>query len=340
MTIGFFGGKMLPLHRGHAYVATQASNMCDNLFIGLSHSKARDEQLCAKGRMAYIPADIRMMWLNMLTKGMPNVKTFEFEDTDGIEYTSWKEGAEKVRAVVGNQIDFVFGSEPSYEQVFRELYPEAEYILIDEGRNFFPTSSTEIRKGGAFEHWNMLLNVSRPYFVKKVVVLGTESCGKSTLVRNLALTYDTVFVEEFGRTMCEEVNGLPLADKYEYIAYGHKMLEYERTGIANKVLFIDTEATVTQYYRNLYTEAKEKDGQIFREIIKLQKHDLYIYLSPDVKQVDDGLRQHGTRKQRAYNDIILRGLLDENGIEYVIVDGSYQDRYLKSIELVNKLLRS
>ena len=37
----------------------------------------------------------------------------------------------------------------------------------------------------------------RPFFVKRVVIMGPESVGKSTLTKNLAKHYNTNFVEEY-----------------------------------------------------------------------------------------------------------------------------------------------
>jgi len=338
MKIGMFAGKFLPLHRGHSYVTIQASNMCDRLFLGLSHSELRDRSLCAKGKMAYVPANIRREWIQMLVRDMPNVEVFDFDDEDDETYDSWHEGATKIRQIIGKPIDYVFGSEPSYADIFRKLYPEAEYVRIDDGRKFFPMSSTRIREEGVFKHWGMLPDVVRQYFVKKICVVGTESCGKSTLVRNLAKTYDTAYVEEFGRIICEEVNGIPLAPRYPDIAAGHRLLVYERTKIANRLLFIDSDAMVTNYYLNLYTNVPDKGSALYKEFAYLQNYDLYIYLTPDVEWIDDGLRDHGTDKQRRENDVVLRELLDSNNIKYTMVGGSYQDRYLQSLELVNKLM--
>ena len=341
MTIGFFGGKMLPLHRGHGYVITQASNMCSELWVGLSHSEERDRALCEGLKMDYVSPDVRLMWLNMLVKDMPNVHVFDFED-NSLHYNKWEDwrgGAKLVRKAIGKSIDLVFGSEESYRETFGNLYPEAEYRVIDAGRKFFPTSSTQIRQEGPLKHWNMLLNVVRPHFVKKVCILGTESCGKSTLVRNLARTYDTEFVAEYGRTMCEEVNGIPLKDKYPFIAYAHQMDVYEKTKTANKILFIDTDSTVTEFYLRLYTNADGADCRLYREMARFQDYDLYIYLTPEVEWVNDGLRQHGTAEERGANDAMLKDLLRNYGINSVEVGGSWQDRYMTSIELVNNLLK-
>ena len=90
------------------------------------------------------------------------------------------------------------------------------------------------------------------YYTKKICIVGTESCGKSTLVRNLAKYFNTSFVEEAGRVVCEEVGleNMQEADYFE-ILFKHKMLEKEMLDKANKVLLIDTDSLITLYYYNM-----------------------------------------------------------------------------------------
>ncbi|MDR7077358.1 NadR type nicotinamide-nucleotide adenylyltransferase [Neobacillus niacini] len=110
-----------------------------------------------------------------------------------------------------------------------------------------------------YRHWEYIPNFVKPYFVKKIVLVGTESCGKSTLTKNLAKIYNTTYVEEYGRTVCEELggcDGIMIKEDYQKIAYGHKMAEYQAIEKANKLVFIDAEANVTQFYSNLYNNQK------------------------------------------------------------------------------------
>lgn len=58
-----------------------------------------------------------------------------------------------------------------------------------------------------YKYWDFIPNIAKEYFVKKVVIVGTESCGKSTLVHNIALYYNTNYIKEYGRTICEELGG-------------------------------------------------------------------------------------------------------------------------------------
>ena len=72
--------------------------------------------------------------------------------------------------------------------------------------------------------WNFVPNVVKPYFTKKVCIIGTESCAKSTLTRNLAKYFNTTCVEEVGRDICEEVGGAEnmQVEDYYRIAIQHK----------------------------------------------------------------------------------------------------------------------
>lgn len=334
--VGFYGGKFLPLHQGHVYAIIKASTMVDELYVVLTHSEKRDQELCEGSKLTFIPSRIRLRWLSQLTKDMKHVKVIEVEDYDGDEDYNWKEGALKIKEAIGKNIDVVFSSERGYDPIFQELYPEATHVLIDEKREQVPISATEIRKKGVFTYWDYIPEVAKPYFVKKIVILGTESCGKSTLTRNLALIYNTTYVSEYGRDVCEELggcDGIMLDEDYPLIAYGHKLKEYEASKRANKIVFIDTEAAVTQFYAELYNQ---KTQQVLNEIAKLQRYDLCLFLEPDVKWVDDGLRVHGEQKVREDNNQRLKEFLNEYGIPFVSISGNYQERLEKAIKLIRE----
>lgn len=55
--------------------------------------------------------------------------------------------------------------------------------------------------------WEYIPEVCRDHYVRKILVVGGESTGKSTLVENLALAYNTNFVREIGRDTCEYAGG-------------------------------------------------------------------------------------------------------------------------------------
>jgi HTH-type transcriptional regulator, transcriptional repressor of NAD biosynthesis genes len=339
MKVGFIGGKFLPLHMGHVYAITKAACMVEELHIILSYSEKRDRALCEGSKIPYIPFNIRLRWLSQLTKDMENVTVHGIEDHAASDQLyDWEEGAKLINEAIGKPIDTVFSSEPSYSPIFQLNYPEAMHVILDESRRQIPISATKIREEGPYVHWEHIPPMVRPYFVKKVVIVGTESCGKSTLTRYLGNIFNTTYVEEYGRTVCDELggcDGILLIEDYQRIAYGQKMLENQAIQQANKVVFIDTEAIVTQYYSKLYNSQQQK---ILDAIIKTQQYDLWLFMEPDVKWVDDGLRIHGDQIIRENNHQEMIRLLNSYGIEYHVVSGNYADRLDKVIGLVNQLI--
>ena len=338
-TVGMYGGKFLPPHMGHLYLITQAACMVDELYVVLSYSKVRDEKLAKQGNIKGLPYQLRLRWLTQLTRDMENVKVIAVEDAaEDDETYDWKKGSDDIKAAIGKPIDIIFGSVLEYAPIFKEQYPSAHYEIIDPNRETFPISATKIRTEGVFKNWEFIPDVIKPYFVKTIVIVGTESCGKSTLVKYLAKTFNTHYVEEYGRTLTDELGaceGIMIEDDYYQIAYGHKMKEAEAKKQANKLLFIDTEAIVTQYYAKLYLG---ESYPLLDEIIKKQDYDLWLFLEPDVLWVDDGTRSFGGQEVRKQNNDQLKEMLKQYGVSYEIIQGNYQERYSSAIHKVKNLM--
>ena len=184
----------------------------------------------------------------------------------------------------------------------------------------------------------MIPKVAQPHYVKKVAIVGVESTAKTTTTISLANLFNTNFVEEYGRLRCIELgNGSELLQDYNYQEFvmGQKHEEYRKVLDANKVMFIDSEAVVSQYYAKMY---QGHELPFIEGIIDTQDYDLYIYLENDVDWVDDGLRTFSDTETRNTTNDILKGMFKERGIEVVTVKGNYQERLNQCIKLVNELL--
>jgi HTH-type transcriptional repressor of NAD biosynthesis genes len=339
--VGMYGGKFLPIHMGHVYSMIRASTMVDELHVIVSYDELYEKALCVGGgKIPHIPYTVRLRWWHQITKDMPHVHVHAVEEiqTGTFRYSDWERGRDGIVKAVGKAIDTIFSSEHSYTEFFDKLYPNAQHVVLDADRTTYNISATKLRTEGVMKHWNMLPEVVKPYFVKQVVVVGTESCGKSTLVRNLANLYNTTYVEEFGRTYYERLGNcvdITLTEDYPEIAFEHKYHEKKQLEKANKVLFIDTEAVVTQYYSMLYLNQRQP---ILDEIAKLQKYDLWLFLEPDVEWINDGTRTFGEQEIRDDNNKYLKQLLKERNIEYTCVSGNYQERLEKTVHIVNGLV--
>ena len=336
--IGMYGGKFLPVHLGHVNAMVMASTIVDELHVVVSYDEEYEKEVFEGTGMKPISAVQRLRWWSEITADLDHVFVHSVEEKQTGKFGDWMAGAKAIKASVGKEIDTVFSSESSYNEYFNELYPDAEHIVLDNDRELFDISATKIRDEGPYVHWQMIPQEVRPYFVKKIAVIGTESSGKSTLVRNLARVYNTSYVEEYGRTYYNKFKdsmSITLESDYHEIAFEHKYHERMQTQTANKVLFIDTEAIVTQYYSELYV-GKRLD--ILTEVAKLQKYDLHIYLEPDVAWVNDGMRVHGNQSIREENNRKLKQMFNEAGIDYVIVTGNYEERFERCKALVKEIM--
>lgn len=333
-TVGFIGGKFLPFHLGHVYVILAASNYVDTLYVVLSSSKNRDRELCERDGIKYIPAEVRLSWLGEAFSSLENIKIIHIEDDHWDSDYDWEEGANMIKKTIRQPIDYVFSSETSYDNYFKKYYPCSKHIIVDDKRKTITVSATEMRKN-LYKYWDKLPNCVKSYFTKKIAIVGTESCGKTTLVKKLAKFYNTNYVHEIGRDYSERYSNKLTEEMFDQIAMEHFLLQIERSKESNKILLVDSDAVVTQYYLDMYLPGKK--SKLIDEIIKLQDYDLVIYLEPDIKWVDDGLRFAGEESERKRNNERLKQMFNERGIKFISVSGDYTERFNKSRELIDGL---
>jgi HTH-type transcriptional repressor of NAD biosynthesis genes len=333
---GVIIGKFLPLHLGHVNFINRSSTKTDKLVVVVCHS-SRDKKMCEEYGIPEITVKDRLRWLHTIYQDIPHIEIRSLDESSIPAYPDgWKEFVGLLKETVPEKIDFVYSGEPSYDSFFKELLPEAEHILIDPERTGYNISGTQIRKN-PYKNWEYLPAVVRPFFCKKVVLIGTESCGKTTLTKFLAKAFNTSWAEEYGRNyVYEECGGNE--DNLEYgdyikIAMHQKKLEAEAVRHSNKIVFIDTEAIVTQFYCKLY---EGKEDPAIDEIIKRQNYDLWLYLENDVKWVDDGLRKNGSDKERNKGKKILAELLEKYNIadKVKMISGNYEERLDKALEII------
>ncbi|AEW02535.1 ATPase [Niastella koreensis] len=172
--------------------------------------------------------------------------------------------------------------------------------------------------------------------MKKVVVIGPESTGKSTLCEQLAKYYKTTWVPEYAREYLT-VNGMNYTfEDLLTIAQGQVALEesYIEKAKDASLLFIDTD----QYVMKVWGEfVFGKCHQWTLDQITKRKYDLYLLCNIDLPWAYDVLREYpdpGPRK-KLYN--IYRNILLNQSVPWVEISGNYDERFQKAINAVNDL---
>ena len=329
--VGMYGGSFNPLHNGHKECLLKAAAMCEELYV----------VICSRKEASDIDEKIKYRWVYSLTSHIGNVHIILLEDRtkNKKDYTEkyWDEDSRKVKAAIGKKIDVVFcGSDYDENSFWNKCYPESELYIFPRDEY----SSTAIREN-IYAHWEWLPLCVRPYYVKKVLIIGSESCGKSVLTINLAHHYNTNYLEEVGRdlSMLSGTDEMMLPEDYTRILLEHKDKEIQLMKQSNKILFEDTDCLITRFFMDFLENGNEDNKKLAESIAALNHYDLILHAEPDVEFVQDGDRSEEIAANRQLYSDRIEKLYEKYGFKCERISGSYVERYEKAIELVDKLFR-
>ena len=306
----------------HKSLINFASKNCDILNVVLCyHNKEK------------IPGRIRLKWLQNELSNFENVnlislkyKKEKLPDTSIFSASVSELWADEFKKLLP-QTDVVFTSEEYGNYVAKAM--NIEHISFDKGRMQIPISATAIRKS-PFKYWNYICNEAKPYFVKRISILGSESTGKSMLTERLADYYNTVYVGEVGREIVEKTE-LCNAEDLIQIATIHSKKITKQILKANKLLFVDTDLNITKSYSSFLFNQELKTSA-WQE--KANKSDLYFFLETDCPYIQDGTRLN--KKQREKLSLSHKKILEISHIPYISIKGNWEDRFQKVREIIDE----
>ena len=192
----------------------------------------------------------------------------------------------------------------------------------------------------------------------KVVVIGPESTGKSTLCELLAQHYNTQWCPEFAREFLL-THGMDYTyDDLLYIAKGQLAMEDEyESSIVNgqwaikkeqvsdihspltihhsPLLFIDTDMYVMKVWCE-FVFGKCHDWILGQ--IKRRKYDLYLLCNIDLPWVKDELREYPDPAPREKLYTIYKDIMINQSTPWVDISGDHNERTQKAIKAVDRLV--
>jgi NadR type nicotinamide-nucleotide adenylyltransferase len=168
--------------------------------------------------------------------------------------------------------------------------------------------------------------------VKRVLITGAESTGKSELAMGLAHHFGGILVPEYAREYVEKLDRPCLYSDVEHIAEWQKKAYHDQRPHGSLVFF-DTWLIITRVW---FEVVFQKVPSWLDEQIRQARFDLVLLCHTDLPWISDGIRENGGERrewlQERYQELIRL-----YGWNFYTVDGLGAERLNKAIQLIEKL---
>ena len=372
MKVGICFGGYCPMHQGHLDVIMRAKKENDVCFVVVCgyDNEPRSWEI-------NLNLDERYHLINNFFCNDEQIIVLKINDTElGIDESmsdhNWTVWQNKVKELIfGNEhwrgpyikyqkIDEKtsditwYVAEPFYKtSIERNNVMNGKVILIDK---LNPVSGTLIRNN-PIKYWNKISKPFKPYLCKNILIIGTASEGKSTLVRDISNYFDIPHAWEYGRGYIEDRDiqdtDLTVDDFKEFLKGQISICNNFRTQSKNGIFISDTDNCVTLMYAKAYSsnpemQINEDDYKVlYNEAKRLHKNNKFkwdhIYVFPPSKNfVDDGSRYMGqaSMEERNKNFEILQKLIQEfyPDVSKTYLNGSFLENFNEVKNYINSLI--
>lgn len=358
--VGVVLGSFSPLHKGHLDLIYQAKKECMGgalvVVCGYDNDKGwpkmtlkeryqmvrqyfRDDPLVAvyalsddeMGIAEYATRQNEWQWSTWLSH--------LFSDVIATNDPSIKEDP-AYEAFVAKQLTFYTG-EQAYSDDLQAL--GCKTVLLNRQLNLI--SGTMIRDN-PIRHWNEIAWTYHRKFSHNILITGTASEGKTTLVEDIGRYFNLPYSFEWARSYIEKhMIGDWEFDARDFLAFLTGQYNYNRDCLEsphnNGIFVSDTDCIVTKMYAKYY--AMDKDMALTMDeylniiepvadvFIKKSHWDKIFMVLPRGQFVDDHTRymKHSSIKAREELASILLDELDKAGLrdKVEVIDGGYQSNF-------------
>lgn len=352
---GLVLGKLYPPHRGHAHLIEEAAARCSRVTVVILGSQV--QRISPEQRADWVRTWIEESGLSRRTGA--EITVISALDDAPVDYdsdTAWTAHTEIIRRLLTLHglppLDAVISSEEYGTRLAEELGASA--VVLDPARAAEPVSATGIR-ADLTAGWEDILPAARRGLSTRIVIVGAESTGTTTLSRALAEHYRSrwpslEFVPEWGREYtyikhAELVKTQPGAtvedlvwtpEDFVSIAREQNRIE-DAAAEALPLVIADTDAWATVLWERFYLG----DGEPASAAEGAAVGPRAVYLVTDHVGVPfeaDGWRE-GEHRRAEMTEWFLEGLA-ASGHSWVLLRGSKQERLDYAIRIIDPLLDS
>ena len=367
-SVGVVFGSFAPLHQGHLDLIMRAKKENDGgaLVIVCGYDGDKGEPL--------MPHRKRYRYVREFFADDDLVAVYSINDSElGIaEYPDgWAGWMKEFNSIwtkaVKEEMHIFYGDEntPLIHPIRNWYVGDESYYndLMERGENAIlvnriadnPICATMIRQN-PIKNWDKITAPFRRIFSHNILITGTASEGKSTLVTDLGKYFNAPHSWEWARDYMRDscVSDWEL-DGADYIAFLEGQYNLNKKLInspANHgVFFADTDSMVTRMYAEYYAQDEtcaltqeefEKIAIMADELARKSRWDKIFLIAPHGVFVDDHERymaHSGMKERQELFDILCKNIKNSGNWDKVIVlRGSYYENFIAIVHYVREVM--
>ncbi|MDN5768374.1 MAG: AAA family ATPase [Humibacillus sp.] len=326
---GLVIGKFYPFHAGHQALVRAATSSCDRVTV----------EVMVHG-VESIPAAVRVGWVQGEHPDARVVAVFDDAEVDFDSAALWDVHLAVIASHLDGPVDAVFTSDAYGAELARRL--GADWVQVDPGRASTPISGTAIRDDPEGNWWALPTPVRR-WFTKRVVVLGAESTGSTTLARALGAHYAMEVVPEYGRDWTERRSGGAEApwQSVEFDLVAHQQAAAEKLTAeraARPLIVCDADVLATTLWHERCVG--HASPSVVAAAAARPAPSLYVLTGDEIPFVRDGTREGEHVRavmQQRFREVLER-VQGDRGVPWLEVRGTPSERLAAAVAAVDDVV--
>ena len=354
--VGVVFGSFAPLHQGHLDLIMRAKkeNTGGALVIVCGFDGDKGEPL--------MPHSKRYRYVREFFADDDLVAVYAINDTEiGIDKypNGWDGWLDEFKKIYNKAVEEDYGDDRTWyvgdEIYYNDLLERDEKAVLIDRIADNPISGTMIRQN-PIKYWNKITLPFKRIFSTNILITGTASEGKSTMVTDLGKYFNAPHSHEWARDYmiesCVSDWELDCADFLAFLEgqYNHNKQEINSPG-NHGIFFADTDSLVTNMYSQYYSkdpscilteeEYNTKIKPVAYEYAKKSRWDKIFLVVPHGIFVDDHSRfmaHSGIKERQELFEILKQSLIDVGDWDKVtILDGNYYENFMTIVNYVKEI---